>query len=59
MMAILKSIGQLTFFYLWYLLVYLLLCRVTSLFYTMVKWCNGEMLPDGSGMMVRLLRPDD
>ena len=43
--------------YLWCLLVYLLFYRSTSPFSTMVKYCDGEMIPDGAVMMVRLFRP--
>ena len=45
--------------YLWCLMVYLLLCNATSQFSMMAKWCNDEIIPDGSVMMVRLFRRRD
>ena len=39
--------------YIWCLLLYLILCLFTFPFTLMLKWCNGEMIPDGEVMMVR------
>ena len=51
--------GEAHLCYLWCLLFYLPLCRVTSPFSPMMKWCNGEMIPDGAVMVVRLFRRGD
>ena len=42
--------------YIWCLLLYLILCLFTFPFTLMLKWCNGEMIPDGAAMMVRQFR---
>ena len=45
--------------YLWCLLVYLIFCHATSPFFLTMKWCNGEMIPDGAVMMVILFGRGD
>ena len=45
--------------YLWCLMVYLLFCNATSPFSSMAKWCNGEIITDGTVMVVRLFFRSD